>query len=433
MKPDWESGLRGRIYALGRRWTPLALRRALRRRFQPERWLGVRKPPVELARFAFDPGRARPGLPDVLVLPVIAWTYRRQRPQQLAEALARRGLRVFYGSLEGSGEPREPTGIAPGVMLLPLEGVRREDPADRRLEGRALAAALAGLSEARRRFDLEDAVLLVQSPYWAPLAAALRGQFGWRVVYDCLDAHGEFTANRKGLLDEAERTLAAEANLVVATSEPLRLRMAAWSQDARLLPNACDFDLFASIPDPDPSPRGGRLTIGYAGAVDEWFDMALVAELAALRPSWSFEIVGGLEGPSRDTPRLSNLVFRGERPHREMPAFRARCDAEIIPFRLSALTHATDPVKLYEAAAAGRTVVATPMRSLEPFARRGVVLLAATAGEFARQIEAAAAEGAAGAARQRAFARENTWDVRAGTLAAWLTEARGRAIVNHEQ
>lgn len=430
MRPDWESGLRGRIYALGRRLTPLALRRALRRRIRPERLLGIRKPPVELTRLDFDPGRARPGSPDILVLPVIAWSYRRQRPQQLAEALARLGLRVFYGSLEGSGEPREPAGVAPGVLLLPIEGVRREDPADRRLEGAALAAALAGFTAASGRFDLQDAVLLVQSPFWAPLAAGLRERFGWRVVYDCLDAHGEFATNRRGPLEDAEPALAAAADLVVATSEPLRLRMAAWSGDARLLPNACDFELFAAIPDPDP--RRGRLTVGYAGAVDEWFDMALVAELAALEPGWSFEIVGGLEGASRAAPRLPNLVFHGERPHREMPAFRARCDVEIIPFRLSALTHATDPVKLYEAAAAGRTVVATPMRSLEPFARRGVVLLAATAGEFARQIEAAAGAGPAGAARQRAFARENTWDIRAATLAAWLTEARGRAIVKRE-
>ena len=99
---------------------------------------------------------------------------------------------------------------------------------------------------------------------------------------------------------------------------------------------------------------------------------------------------------------------------------------------MSGLTHATDPVKLYEAAAAGRTVVATPMRALEPFALRGVVLLAATAKDFARQIEAAAAAGAAGAERQRAFARDNTWDMRAGTLMAWLTEKRGRDTVNLE-
>jgi glycosyltransferase involved in cell wall biosynthesis len=160
--------------------------------------------------------------------------------------------------------------------------------------------------------------------------------------------------------------------------------------------------------------------------------MGLVAELAALRPSWAFEIVGGLEGVDREVPRLPNLVFRGERPHREMPDFHARFDVEIIPFRLSALTHSTDPVKLYEAAASGRTVVATPMDSLEPFARLGLVRLAATAADFARQIEAAAEEGAEGARRQRAFARDNTWDIRAQTLDAWLTEKRGRDTVTRE-
>ena len=430
MRPDWESGLRGRIYAFGRRAVPIALRRAMRRHFRPERLLGIRKPSVELARYDLDPGRARPGRADILVLPVIAWSYRRQRPQQLAEALARRGMRVFYGSLRGTGEPEEPTGVAPGVTLLPLFGVRREDPADRRLKDPSLAAALDGVAASRRRFDLQDVVLLVQSPFWAPLAAALREQFGWRIVYDCLDAHEEFSTNRPRVLAEAEREVATTADLVVATSESLRRQMAAWSPQARLLPNACDFDLFGGIPAPDP--REGRLTVGYVGAVDEWFDMGLVAELAALRPSWAFEIVGGLEGMEREVPRLPNLVFRGERPHREMPDFRARFDVEIIPFRLSALTHATDPVKLYEAAAAGRTVVATPMDSLEPFARQGLVRFAATAADFARQIEAAAEEGAKGARRQRAFARDNTWDIRAQTLEAWLTEERGRDTVNRE-
>ena len=418
MRPEWQAGLRGRLYALGRRAVPLAWRRALRRYVSPERLLGLRKPTPELPRFDLDPGRARPGRPDVIVLPVIAWSYRRQRPQQLAEALARRGIRVFYGTHRGTGEPEDATGVAPDVTLLPIPGVRREDPADRRLGDPALGQALAGIAAARSRFDLH-AILLVQSPFWAPLAAALRTRFGWRVVYDCLDAHEDFSTNRPRILAEAERELASSADLVVATSETLRRRMAVWNPNSRLLPNACDFGLFAGIPPPAPRPE--KLTVGYVGAVDAWFDMSLVVELARLRPAWSFEIVGGFETDALAVPRLPNLVLRGERPHREMPAFHARFDVEIIPFRLSALTHATDPVKLYEAAAAGRGVVATPMESLEPLARLGVVRLAATAAEFAREIEAAADEGAAGVSRRRQFARENTWDLRAKILEEWLT------------
>jgi glycosyltransferase involved in cell wall biosynthesis len=431
MRPDWESGLRGRLYALGRRAVPLAWRRALRRHVRTEALFGLRKPDVELPGFRLDPGPGRPGRADVLVLPVIAWTYRRQRPQQLSEALARRGRRVFYGSLRGTGEPAEATGAAPGVTLLPIAGVRREDPADRRLEGSALSEALAGLSRDRERFGIKDAVVLAQSPFWEPLAAALRERFGWKVAYDCLDAHAEFATNRPGVLAQAESRLATSADLVFATSEPLRRRMAEQSPRARLLPNACDFALFAGIPASAPAP--GRLTVGYVGAVDAWFDLGLVAELARLRPAWTFEIVGGLEAVALDVPRLPNLAFRGERSYREMPACHAGFDVEIIPFRLSALTHATDPVKLYEAAAAGRGVVATPMESLAPFARRGVVRLAATAEDFVREIEAAAAEGAAGARRQREFAGENTWEIRAEALDGWLTGLGGRDNVHRRE
>jgi glycosyltransferase involved in cell wall biosynthesis len=424
MRPAWESGLRGRVYALGRRLTPLSWRRALRRRVETERLLGIQKPAVELPRLEATPGPRREGRADILVLPVIPWTYRRQRPQQLAEALARRGRRVFYGSVRGSGEPAEPAGAAPGVTLLPIAGVRREDLADRRLESRALEAAVAGLARSRARFDLQDVVLFVQSPFWEPLAAALRDRFAWQVVYDCLDAHEGFAANRPGVLADAELRLAAAADLVVATSEPLRQRLASSNASSRLLPNACDFELFGTLATPAPDPE--TLTVGYAGAVDEWFDMELLARLADLRPAWRFEIVGGVEDAAGRPVQRANVVFHGERPHREMPALRGQFDVEIIPFRLSPLTHATDPVKLYEAAAAGRPTVATPMQSLSPFARRGLVRLAATAEEFVREIAGAAADGDA-ARRLRAFARENTWDIRAATLESWLVNLRLQA------
>ena len=417
MRPAWESGLRGRVYALGRRLTPLSWRRALRRRMRPERLLGIRKPEPEAVWSPAQPGPTRSGREDVVVLPVIAWSYRRQRPQQLAEALARRGRRVFYGSVQGMGEPSEPTGAGPGVTLLPIAGALREDLPDRRLVDRALEKALGGLAASRERFRIAEAVLLVQSPFWAPLAAALRERFGWRVIYDCLDAHEGFRANRPRVLAEAERELAVSADLVVATSETLRRRMESWNPSSRLLPNACDFELFGAVPPPSACEP---LAVGYAGAVDEWFDTELVDRLAALAPDWRFEIVGGVEGAARPPAPRANVVLHGERPHREMPAFRARFGVEIIPFRLSPLTHATDPVKLYEAAAAGRMVVATPMDSLQAFARRGVVRLATTAEEFVREISAAAAERASAAPRQRAFALENTWDIRASTLDSWI-------------
>ena len=416
MKPEWEKGLRGRIYAWGRAAVPLAWRRAIRRRIAPERLLGIRKPAVEVVRYAFDPHEARPGRPDVLLLPVIAWSYRRQRPQQLAEALGRRGRRVFYGAIRGPGEPESPTGVAPGVTLLPIAGVAREDPPDRRLEAPALEAALASLSRARDEFELHECAVVVETPFWAPLAIRLAQDFGWKIVYDCLDDHSGFTKNRPGALAADEASLAASADLVIATSQVLLERVGRGAREARLLANAADYGLFAQGPAPRKEP-GAPLTVGYVGAVDEWFDAPLFDELARLRPGWRFEIVGGGEGPAASRPRAAqNVVFHGERGHPELPALRARFDAEIIPFRKTALTDAVDPVKFYEAAAAGRPVVATPLRSLELLARRGLLRTASTAAGFAAAIEEAVARRPEEGEALRAFARENTWDVRARQL-----------------
>jgi GT2 family glycosyltransferase len=322
---------------------------------------------------------------------------------------------VFYGSLEGEGEPREPTGVARGVTLLPIDGVRREDPADGELAGTSLHRAAESLARARERFELHETALLVQSPFWAPLAAWLRERFAWKIVYDCLDEHGAFPANRPGALLAAEEEILAAADFVTATSQPLLERLRRTRPDAFLLPNAADADLFGALP--DPAPEAGRLTVGYAGAVDDWFDFDLLSAAARLRPNWRFEIVGGVEGRRPSASRFpENVVFAGERPYSEMPAIRTKFDVEIIPFRLSALTHATDPVKLYEALAAGRGVVATPMQALKPLAERDLVRFAETPEELVRQVASAAAAAPAEVARRRAFARENTWAARAEEL-----------------
>ncbi len=217
-----------------------------------------------------------------------------------AAAAARRGprpprapglLRIGAGLWRAAGAG----GAGPGVTLLPLAGPRREDLPERRLSGRTLARALDGLEAARERFGLGRSALLVQSPFWAPLASAVKERFGWRVLYDCLDAHEGFATNRPAVLAAAERELAQEADLVLATSETLRRRMEGWNASCRLLPNACDFELFAPVA---PPPAEGPLTVGYVGAVDEWFDGELLGRLAALSPDWRFEIVGGREGLS---------------------------------------------------------------------------------------------------------------------------------------
>ena len=310
MRPDWESGLRGRIYALGRRLTPLSWRRALRRR----------RPHRAAARHPQAPGRARalrlrPG-PRPSRPPPTSWCcrsspgrYRRQRPQQLAEALARRGRRVFYGSVEGSGEPREAAGVAPGVTLLPIEGVRREDPADRRLQGRRPRGRSARASSAARdavrargRRPARRVALLGAAGRGA--ARALRLAHRLRLPRRARRVRDESRRHpRRGRAERRPRT-------PTSSSRPPSPSGAGWrpGTPARAFcPTPATSRCSPRSRPPRRRPAG--CTVGYVGAVDDWFDMELLAGLARLRPTWRFEIVGGLEdatlaAPAPAEPRL---------------------------------------------------------------------------------------------------------------------------------
>ena len=99
----------------------------------------------------------------------------------------------------------------------------------------------------------------------------------------------------------------------------------------------------------------------------------------------------------------------------------------IIPFRRTALTEATNPVKAYEILAAGKPLVAVPLPEIARM--RPHVRLASTSEEFERQIAEALADPSAGAEERRAFAREHTWERRFETLEPALAPLFPRASV----
>jgi GT2 family glycosyltransferase len=105
----------------------------------------------------------------------------------------------------------------------------------------------------------------------------------------------------------------------------------------------------------------------------------------------------------------------GARPYEQMPALLASFDVCVIPFLLNQVTHATDPVKLYEYLSQGKPVVATDMSELRQCA--SLLYLARGAAQFAGQLDAAVAESDPDLrAQRREFARLNSWSSRVRKL-----------------
>jgi GT2 family glycosyltransferase len=222
-------------------------------------------------------------------------------------------------------------------------------------------------------------------------------------------------------LREEEKRLAAAARAITVSSESL-LRKWSGREGVTLLRNAADYEHFATPRSESRLLDVPRPVIGYYGAIAEWFDAALVRDVAKSRPDYSFVLIGDALDPEAAALReLSNVVLPGEKPYQLMPAYLAGFDVCMIPFQITPLTAATDPVKLYEYFSQGKPVVATllpELRRHEP-----LVALAGDAMSFAAAIDRALHEDPELRARRVEVAGANTWRDRGKALEEVCREA----------
>lgn len=364
-------------------------------------WPSLRRQPVA------DPegqpavcAAARADRYDVICLAICDWDARFQRPQQLMAQFAAAGHRVFF--------------VRPRFGRAYALRTKRENVYE-------VTLPEATLDELRHHCAIQNAVVIVQVPFWWPLARNLREQSGWPIVYDCMDLHAGFANVRRAELAH-EDALLAGADLVTVSSSLLRRRARAHRDEVVVVRNGCDYEHFAAT----TARHNARPTIGFYGAIADWFDSALVAALAKRRPDWDFVLVGSTwSGRVARLKRLANVTLPGEQPYESLPRWLGGFDVAIIPFRRTPLTAATNPVKVYEMLASGRPVVSVPLPEIIPLTP--FVRLAASAAEFEREIEAALAEDGGAAAARRAFAREQTWERRFEEFAAAITARFPRA------
>ncbi|HVT45797.1 MAG TPA: glycosyltransferase [Thermoanaerobaculia bacterium] len=363
---------------------------------------------------------------DVVCFPIIDWDFRFQRPQQLMSRFAAAGHRVFYISnrFRQHGAPFELRRLRDGVDEVSLRGPGRDVYADtlKRAEATELFESLDAL---RRELSLGATVSIVQLPFWRPVAERARAEFSWPLVYDCMDHHAGFSTSTTRT-DLEDRTLIARADLVIVSSMFLEDAARSITSNLKLVRNACDYEHFAKI---GAKRRGKRPVIGYYGAIADWFDADLVADLAEQHPKWDFLLVGSTA--LADVSRLSalkNVTLTGEKPYDEIPDWLARFDVALIPFKRLPLTEATNPVKVYEMFAGGKPVVSVPIPEVLPLAP--LVGLASNSEEFAREIERALNEDdEALREERRRFAKANTWEIRFAELAPAVERIFPRASI----
>jgi glycosyltransferase involved in cell wall biosynthesis len=254
-----------------------------------------------------------------------------------------------------------------------------------------------------------EAILWIRypTPELVPLVEETRVAL---VIYECVDDHEAspgITARLRRVMRAAERRILARADLVLASSEPVRSRLADLHANVLRIPAAAvDMEAFEVPPLAEAAPS---LAL-YTGHADFRFDCELVAAVAGEMPDWTFVITGPVTRQvRRRLAPLPNVDLAGQCPPREIPGLLASTRVCLLPYRLGSFTDSLFPVKLVEYLAAGRPVVGVPMHALREFG--AVVRTAASPADFAGAIRKAAADDSAGArSRRREAARPFDWN-----------------------
>ncbi|TCQ17457.1 glycosyltransferase involved in cell wall biosynthesis [Rhizobium sp. PP-CC-3G-465] len=216
------------------------------------------------------------------------------------------------------------------------------------------------------------------------------------VVYDCMDELANFKfappqlkAMEQALLDRADVVFTGGNSLYEAKRDR--------HDNVHAFPSSVDAHHFRNARNGQASPpdqagiKGPRL--GFYGVIDERLDLALIRDIAAARPDWSFIFLGPVVKISQnDLPLAANIHYLGQKTYAELPAYLSGWDVAMMPFALNDATRFISPTKTPEYLAAGRPVVSTPITDVvRSYGDVPGVCIAGDSGSFVEACAAALA------------------------------------------
>ena len=383
--------------------------------------LGPSSISLEIETVKLPPGAVEGNTYDIFFFPMIDFSFRYQRPQQLASYFAQRNHRVFYMNISeflppNAKEDFKINKIRQNLYEVFLRGPYSLDTYGGKMDSEAVRYLYLSLSSLRKQYGIITAISIVHNPYWSPLAFKMREDHGWKIVYDCLDDWDRdmFKGIGQSLIEE-EKNLAKNADLLTVTAELLYKKWYPQNNTCVLVRNACDYEHFIKAASNILLVGVKKPIIGFLGGIAEWIDIDILHYAATLRKDWSFVFLGGIFTDLSKIEKLPNVHLLGNKPYKDMPNYLMNFDVCLIPFKKNRVTEAVDPVKLYEYFSLGKPVVARDLSEIRHY--KEYLYLFNTEEEFVECIEKALHEqDNIIREERRKIAASNTWDERVNII-----------------
>lgn len=346
----------------------------------------------------------------ILYFAPIAYDAPKQRPQFLAEELAKRH-EVWYvePTISFLKSAREKSGLCKG---------RHRDVSPRlhflRLDGHFTAYRSLelfdpfGLNTVSERLQLrwlaaEADAIWVGYPAWYSVVCEMQGK---KLLYDKMDDNARLTRNGllRRLILRDEPKLIRKADCVFVTARRFYEEIRPVNPNTVLLPNAVSSGFPASQEKLcDPRER----VFGYVGTIGHWFDFAAIEAILKADEKNQVVLVGPVEQKSFEHPRL---FYLGTVPHEKVAGLIQTFDVCLYPFLKNELLDTIDPVKIYEYLAMNKPVLAVRSPETEKF---GELVTQYSKSEELWALAGMDLKKPFGTEKERLkFIRENCWETR---------------------
>lgn len=347
----------------------------------------------------------------------VDWNWIKQRPQFLAEHLAK-GCEVHVLYRENfHREGLQQNSAENGVILHPFKTL---PPFRDRFK------ALTALNQVIRRRRFSKLYKQLRPDWvWLNYPSQIRDvgtNCTAKIVYDCMDDQLELHCPPalKEKLPEMEKELCQRAHLVLASSMALKETLCRRYQlnpdKIKIVRNGCLPERAQPAPLRPAENRAFR--IGYIGTIAEWFDFSLVLKSLEKFPNLEY----GLAGPVcvENAPQHPRIRYYGTVPHEELGLWVQDFDCLAMPFQDMPLVRAVDPVKLYEYIGFYRSILCLDYPEVERF--RPYASLYRDEKTYLQAVEQLMEKTEPPYTKKQAqqFLAQNSWDARAQEVRFYL-------------